>query len=134
MTSVFLATRRADDRRAAVRDDVREVVSGQPVVDGDEDRSDLRHSVERLELGMRVRRDVSDAVAGLHAQLLKGERPSIAAIEELPVREALRSIDHGLAVRKEYPSAAHELEWRERRFPPVFSLEPSLEALAPWRQ
>ena len=40
-------------------DDVGEVVGGEPVVDRHEHRADLRHGVERLELRVRVRRDVA---------------------------------------------------------------------------
>ena len=54
---------RAHDPRAAVVDDVREVVGDQAVVDRHEHRADLRHGVERLELRVGVRRDVRDAIA-----------------------------------------------------------------------
>ena len=40
-----------------------EVVRRQPVVDRHEHRADLRNGVERLELRVRVRRDVRDAIA-----------------------------------------------------------------------
>ncbi len=49
--------------RAAVLNQVTEVVRDQPEIDRHEHRADLRHGVERLELRVRVRRDVGDAIA-----------------------------------------------------------------------
>jgi hypothetical protein len=43
-------------------------------------------------------------------------RPSLASIEELPVREANRSIDDRFAVAIEAASSPHELEWAQGRF------------------
>ncbi len=51
-----------DDTRAAVVEDVGEVVGGQPVVDGHEHRADLRDGVEGFELGVGVGGDGGDAV------------------------------------------------------------------------
>ena len=90
----------AQDLGARVRGDVDEVVGGQAVVDRHEHRADLRHGVERLELLVRVRRDVGDTVALLHAHPLQGRRPAVAAIEELLVGEAQVAVDDGLAVRR----------------------------------
>jgi hypothetical protein len=57
---------------AAVVDDVREVVRRQAIVDGNQHRTDLRNRVKRLELRVRVRRDVDDAVTLLDAERLQG--------------------------------------------------------------
>ena len=54
---------RADDLRAAVRDQEAEVAGNQAVVDRHQHRADLRDGVERLELGVRVWRDIGHPVA-----------------------------------------------------------------------
>jgi hypothetical protein len=54
-----------------VLDEVREVRGGQAVVDGHDHGADLRHGIERLELGVRVGRDVGDAVSRPDAEPLQ---------------------------------------------------------------
>ncbi len=100
----------ADDAGAAVVDDVGEVVGGEAVVDGDEDRAELRNRVEGFELGMGVGRDVGDAVAFAHAHALQRRGPAVAAVEELFVGEAQIAVDDGLAASVEFAGAAHEIQ------------------------
>ena len=88
----------ADDFRAAVVDDVVEIVGDQAIVDRHQHRADLRHGVVRFQLRVRVRRDVGDAVALPHAQRLQRRRPAVAAIEELLIGEPQFAVDDGLAV------------------------------------
>ncbi len=57
--------------RAAVLNQVAEVVGDQPEVDRHEHGADLRNGVERLELRVRVGRDVGDAIALLDAEALQ---------------------------------------------------------------
>ena len=89
---------RAHDRRARVLDDVGELVRAQPVVDRHEDRADLRHGVKRLELRVRVRRDVGDAIARLDAERLQRGGPPVAAIEELRVGKPQVAVDDRFAI------------------------------------
>src|SRR5205814_2525365 len=79
-------------------------------VDGHEHRADLRHGVERLELRVRVRRDVHDAIALPDAERVQRGRPAIAAVEEALVGEALLAVNDGLARRIEAPGAPRELQ------------------------
>ena len=106
---------RADHLRAAVPDDVGDLVRGEPEVDGNEHRPDLRHGVERLELRVRVRRDVGHAVAPGHAEPLEGGRPAVAAREELRVGEPGRAVHDRLAIRIQGAGAAQELQRGEGR-------------------
>ena len=100
----------ADDAGAAVVDDVGEVVGGEAVVDGDEDRAELRDRVEGFELGMGVGRDVGDAIALAHAHALQRRGPAVAAVAELLVGEAQIAVDDGLAASVELAGAAHEIQ------------------------
>ena len=59
--------------RAAVLNQVAEVVGDEPEVERHQHRADLRHRVERLELRVGVRRDVGDAIALLDAQRCSAE-------------------------------------------------------------
>ena len=88
----------------------------EPVVDRHQHRADLRHGVERLELRVRVRRDVRHPVAWLHAEPLQRRRPAVAAIEELRVGQPQVAIDHRLASGVQPARAASELQRREWRF------------------
>ena len=76
---------RADDARAAVVDQIGEIVGGQAVVERHENGADLRHGIERFQLGVGVRRDVGHAVALLHTERLQRRRPTIATVEKLLV-------------------------------------------------
>ena len=100
----------ADDAGAAVVDNVGEVVGGEAVVDGDEDRAELRDRVEGFELGMGVGRDVGDAIAFAHAHALQRRGPAVAAVAELLVGEAQIAVDDGLAASVEFAGAAHEIQ------------------------
>src|SRR5207237_10850075 len=66
--------------------------------------------VERLELRVRVRRDVRDAVAAPDAERLQRRRPPIASIEKLRVRQAQRPVDEGFAVGIQRARPAGEVE------------------------
>ena len=78
----------ADHARAAVLENIGEVVRGEAEVDGHDHGADLRHRVEGLQMRVGVRRDGGHAVARLHAQLLQGGGPAVAALKELAVGEA----------------------------------------------
>ena len=106
---------RTDDLRAAVPDDVGDLVRGQAEVDGDEDGADLRNRVERLELRVRIRRDVGHAVALRDAEPLEGGGPPVAAREELGVREPRRPVNHRLSIGVQRAGPAQELQRREGR-------------------
>ena len=60
--------RDAHDLRAAVPEQVAEIILRQPEVQRHEHRPQLRHGVERLELCVCIGRDVGHAVALPHAQ------------------------------------------------------------------
>ena len=107
---------RAHHARAAVVDDVGEVVGGQAVVDRHDDRADLRHGIEGFELRVRVRRDVGHAIALAHAEPLQRRRPAVTALEELLVGQPQRAIHDRLAVGVELARAAREFQRRQRRF------------------
>src|SRR5205823_2617714 len=81
-----------------------------------QDCADLGDGVERLQLLMHVRRDVSDPVARLDTQPLQGRRPAVAAIEKLLVGESQVTLDDGVTPRIEPASSPHELKRREWRF------------------
>ena len=58
---------RADDPRAGVRDEIREITGRESIVDGHYNRTDLWNGVIALQMRVCVRRDICDAVALLHA-------------------------------------------------------------------
>jgi hypothetical protein len=62
---------RADDPRAAVVQDVGEVIGCQPEVDRHQDRPELRHGVERLELRMGIGRDIRHPISLADPQSLE---------------------------------------------------------------
>ena len=115
---------RAHDACAAVVDDVGEIVRRQAEVDRHEHGPDLRDGVERLELRMRIRRDVDDAVALLDTERLQRGRPAIAALEEVAVREALGAVDDSLARRVQATCAPGELERGKGNLQRTDSIEP----------
>ena len=105
---------RAHHAAAAVRDDVCEVLGGEPVVDRHQHRAELRYGVERLELRVGVGRDVRDAIALLDAELLgHRRRPAIAAVAELLVGQPQVAVDQRFVVGIEAPRPAHEVEGGE---------------------
>ena len=76
----------AKDAGAAVVDDIGEVFRGQTVIDGNQHGADLGHGIKRLELRVRVRSDIGNAIPTLDSHLLQGGRPAVAAREKLPHR------------------------------------------------
>src|SRR5206468_11036304 len=97
-------------------DDVGEIAGREPVVDWHHNRADLRHRVERLQLRVRVRRDVGDAIARLDAEPLQRGRPPIAPVEELLVAEMQAAVDDRFAAPVERPRPACEFQRREWDF------------------
>ena len=106
----------AKHARAAVVDDVDEIVGGQPIVDRNEHRADLRHGVERLKLRMRVGRDIGDAVARLDPHLLQRGGPAIAAVKELRIGEPEIAVDDSFPVGIEPARASRKFHWRQGDF------------------
>jgi len=116
----------ADNGGARVADDVREVPGGQAVVDGDEHRAELGNRVERLELGMRVGRDVGDPIALADPEPGEGGRPPVAPVEESLVGEAEVLVHHRLPVPVQPSRPPGELERGKRHLhlrPPSAGLE-----------
>ena len=112
---------RADDGSAAVLQDVAHLRGVEPEVDRHEHRADLRHAVERLQVGGGVRRDVGDAVSLADTELLERGRPAVAALEELRVGESAPAVDNGLAPAVQAARAAHELERRQSDIPSLLN-------------
>src|SRR5438046_1118733 len=104
----------AEDPRAAMINEIDELFGRQPEIDWHQHRADLRHRVKRLELRVRVGRDVRDPVALTDAQRLERGRPAIATLEELGVGPAFMAVDERLPVRVQPSRAPHEVEWRQR--------------------
>jgi hypothetical protein len=100
----------ADHGGPRVVHDVDEVLRRQPVVDRHQDGPDLRHGVEGFQLRVRVRRDRGHAVRLRHAQPLQRRGPAVAAIEELPVRQAKLAVDDRLAVSVQPARPAGEVQ------------------------
>ena len=107
---------RADDLRAAMVDDVVEIVGQQAIVDRHQHRADLRHGVVGFEMRVRIGGDVGDAIALPDAHRLQGRRPAVAALEELRVGQSQVAIDDGLAVGIEPTGASREFHRRQRDF------------------
>jgi hypothetical protein len=106
----------ADNLRAAVVDEIDEVGGGQTIVDRDQHRANLRHRIERFQLGVSVGRDVGDAIALLDTKSLEHRRPAIAAIEKLFVGQTQVTVDHCFALTIELAGTTREFDWRQRRF------------------
>ena len=51
-------------------DQIREVLSGEAVIDGYQHRSYLRDRVERFELGASIWRDIRDSITWTHPEVL----------------------------------------------------------------
>ncbi len=109
---------RTNDARPRVIDDEGEIIRCQAVVDRYQHRTDLRHCIKRLQLRVRIRRNVDDPVALLHAECLQRRRPPIAPVEELLVGQALLTVDDRFAARVQTPRAPRELERCERNLHP----------------
>ena len=113
---VLIIGMRADDGRAAVGDQVAEIVRDQPIVERHQHGANLRDGIERLELRVRIRRDVGDPIPGLDAGLLQPRRPSIAPLAELGVGERVRAVEDGRAIAIQPAAATEELQGRQRCF------------------
>ena len=97
-----------------MRGDVHEVVGREAVVDRHQHGSHLGHGVKRLELLVRVRRDVRDTVPLLDAHRLQGRGPPVAAREELFVGQPQVAIDHPFAIAIQLACPSRELERCQR--------------------
>src|SRR5699024_7469389 len=95
---------------AGVVDDVDEVVGGQPEVHRDQDRAELRHGVEGLQLRVCVGGDVGDTVALHDAHGLQGRGPAVTAVEELLVGQTKIPIDHRFPSWVQTAGTASELQ------------------------
>src|SRR5438477_11657331 len=65
---------------------------------------------------MRIGREIGDTIARANSESLQDRRPTIAPIEKLGIAPAQVTIDHGDLLRIDFPGAASEVEWRQRRF------------------
>src|SRR5204862_7531729 len=65
---------------------------------------------------MRIGREIGDTIARANSESLQDRRPTIAPIEKLGIAPAQVTIDHGDLLRIDFPGAASEFEWRQRRF------------------
>src|SRR2546421_10623020 len=65
---------------------------------------------------MRIGREIGHTIARANSESLQNRRPAIAPIEKLGVAPARLTIDHGDLFRINFPGAASEFEWRQRRF------------------
>ncbi len=75
----------AKDLCAAVCRHVDEVIGGQPVVDGYDDRPELWYGVELLEMLMRVGRDRRNPVTFADAQIRERGAPAVTALAEFGI-------------------------------------------------
>src|SRR5712692_9361607 len=105
---------RTDDTRAAVIDEVNEIVCYQTVIQRHQHRADLRRRVKRFELRVRVWREVSHAVTLANAELLQCRRPAIAAIEKLRVRPTRFAVDDRNSFRIELARPARKVQRCQR--------------------
>ena len=99
----------ANDLRAAVVDDVLEIIRDQPIVDRHQDRADLRDRIVRFQVGVGVRGDVGHPIALADSEGLQRRRPAIAAVEELRIRQSQFPIDDRFALGVEPACASSEL-------------------------
>ena len=107
---------RADDPRAAMIDQISEIVRGQTVIQGHQHRANLRHRVKGLKLSVRVRRQISDAIALPNSEALQARGPTIDTIKELRISQAQFAIHHSFALGVELAGAAREFQRGQRRF------------------
>src|ERR1041385_6482380 len=107
---------RADDLRAAVINQISEVVRGQTIIDRHQHGANLRHCIKRFELRVSIRRDVSHAISLPNAEFQQTRRPAITAMQKLLVRESELAIDDGFAPAVELARAASKVQWSKRRF------------------
>ena len=104
----------ANDFRAAVIDEVNEVVRCQAVINRHEHGADLGHGIKRFELAVSIWRDISGAIAFRDAECLQNRRPTIAAIEKLFVSQPQIAVDNGFAGAVQLARAARKFDWGER--------------------
>ena len=107
---------RAHHLRAAVRDEIAEVVGDQAEIERHQHRANLRHGVEGLQMGVRIRADVGDPVPFRDTDRLKPRRPPIAAVPELRVGPAQIPVHDGRALPIEEAGPAEEVQRREGHF------------------
>lgn len=96
---------------AAVVNQINEIIRGETIVDGHQDRANLRHCIKGFELCMGVRRNVSDPITLSHAETLKGRRPAIASIEKLRIGQPQFTIHHSFAVAIKLARAPGKVHW-----------------------
>src|SRR6266481_7823596 len=65
---------------------------------------------------MSIGREIGDTIAHANSEPLQDRRPTIAPIEQLGIGPARLTIDHRDLFRINFPRAASEFEWRQRRF------------------
>src|SRR5882672_9147128 len=106
----------ANDFSATVIDQVNEIVRRQPIIDGYQDRANLRDGIKGFQLGVRVRRNVSHSIPSGHAELLQNRRPAITSIEEFFVSQPQIAIHHGFAIAIELPRAPRKVHRGQRCF------------------
>lgn len=111
-----------DNAGAAVVQDVGEVGCREAEIDRYNHRPNLRHSVEGLQMRVRVWRDGGNALSSLHPELLQCRRPAVAALKEFAIGKALFSIDHGFTICIKPAGAAGEVEGRERGFHEIWPI------------
>src|SRR5258708_1431916 len=85
--AVEIVAMNTQDACAAVPNHENEVLSRQTVVDGHDNRPELRYRVVLLEMLMRVGRNRRDAVTLDHAQFRECGAPLVASLAELGVRK-----------------------------------------------
>ena len=83
----------ADHGGPAVSNDILDFLRLQAVVDWDENSTDLRYGVERLEMSRCIETDVRNPITLPNPQTLQCLGPAITARKELLVREPGHTID-----------------------------------------
>ena len=107
---------RAYQPRAAMIDQINEIVRDQAVIQRHEHGANLRHRVKRFKLRVCVRREISDAIALPNSEPLQGGRPTIDTIKELSISHAQFAIHQSFAPGVELASAARKFQRGQRRF------------------
>src|SRR5262249_24118897 len=93
-----------------------EIVGQQAIVDWHQRCCDLRHSVIGFEMRVRVRGDVSNAIALPDTHRLQGRGPAITPLEELGVRQPQLAVDYGFSVGVKSARATRKFNRRQRDF------------------
>ena len=109
-----------EDRRPGVLDDVRDLLGGEPEVDGDEDAAEAADAEVRGQEAPRVRADDGDALTVSHTEVVEGERHPPCPRLELgvglrPERAGhIRLVHHGHALSVDERGAIEEIGHRQR--------------------